>query len=217
MNADEPRYHGVTARFRPITITLNGARPTGVHPEPDMRSTFRALLSGAAALSVSLAASAALEDAGDTDVRFLAVGPAGMKINGEAPSNLKAKESDGKLTITVPVHNLKTGIGLRDKHLKKYLEVSQYPNATLEIERSKLTLPENDQTVRSSATGSFTLHGVTKPLKFTYKALRTGSDYHVQALATVDIRDHKIEVPCYLGVCVEPEVKLKVKLKLREK
>lgn len=181
-----------------------------------MRRLVRTLLTGVAALSISLAASAALEDAGDVDVRFLAVGPAGMKINGEA-SDLSAKETDGKLTIKVPVTNLKTGIGLRDKHLKKYLEVSKHPNATLEIERSKLKLPEDGKSVRATATGSFTLHGVTKPLKFQYKAHRTGSDYHVQGLATVDIRDHDVEVPCYLGVCVEPEVKLKVKFKLRDK
>ncbi|MBK7585731.1 MAG: YceI family protein [Myxococcales bacterium] len=181
-----------------------------------MKKILRTFLAASAALTVSVAASAAFEDAGDTEVRFLANGPAGLKINGEA-SDLKAKEQDGKLTITVPVDDLKTGIGLRDKHLKKYLEGSQFPKATLEIERSKLKLPENDQTAKSSATGSFTLHGVKKPLKFHYKALRTGSDYHVQALATVDIRDHDIEVPCYLGVCVEPKVKLKLKFKLRDK
>lgn len=181
-----------------------------------MRDPIRTLLALTAALTVSVAASAALEDAGDVEVRFLATGPAGMKINGDAP-DLSAKEKDGKLTITVPVTNLKTGIGLRDKHLRKYLETSQYPNATLEIDREKLTFPENDKTVNGSATGNFTLHGVTKPLKFKYRASRTGSDYHVQGLATIDIRDHKVEVPCYLRVCVDPEVKLKVKLKLRDK
>lgn len=169
-----------------------------------------------AGLTLSVAASATLEDAGDVDVSFLAKGPAGMSIRGQA-SDLKAKEADGSVKITVPVSDLKTGIGLRDRHLKKDLEVSQYPDATLVVKRSDLTFPENDKDVRARATGDFTLHGVTKQLKFNYKALRTGSDYHVQALATIDIRDYKVEVPCYLGVCVDPEVKLKVKFKLRDK
>jgi len=176
----------------------------------------RSALVTVAALTLSLAASAKLEDAGDVDVRFLAKGPAGMKINGEA-SSLKAKEKDGKLTITVPVNNLKTGIGLRDKHLKKYLETSQYPDATLVVERSALKFPENDKTVTSKAKGDFTLHGKTKKVSFSYKAMRTGSDYHVQALAKIDIREFDVEVPCYLGVCVDPEVRLKVKFKLRDK
>jgi polyisoprenoid-binding protein YceI len=71
--------------------------------------------------------------------------------------------------------------------------------------------------VKAKGKGDFTLNDVTKKLPFSYKALRTGSDYHVQALATVDIRDFDIEVPCYLGVCVDPKVKLKVKFKLRDK
>jgi len=181
-----------------------------------MQRVFRTFLSALSALTVSLAASAALEDAGDVDVRFLATGPAGMQINGQA-QDLKAKEQDGKLALSVPVTNLKTGIGLRDKHLKKYLEVDKHPKATLEIDKSKLKLPEDGKKARGTATGNFTLHGVTKPLKFAYQAKRTGSDYHVQALASVDIRDHDVEVPCYLGVCVDPKVKLKVKFKLRDK
>ena len=173
-------------------------------------------LAALAGLTLSVAASATLEDAGDDDVRFQATGPGGMSIRGEA-SGLDAKEADGKVTITVPLKDIKTGIGLRDRHLRKYLEVDQYPDAKLAVLRSKLTFPENDKDVRAAANGDFTLHGVTKRLRFSYKALRTGSDYHVQALATIDIRDYDIEVPCYLGVCVDPEVKLKVKFKLRDK
>lgn len=176
----------------------------------------RTSLIGFAVTTFTMTAAASLEDAGDVDVRFLATGPAGMEIRGEA-SSLKAAESDGKLEIKVPVSDLKTGIGLRDKHLKRYLEVDRFPTASLVVERSKLDLPENDKTTKSSATGTFTLHGKSKPLKFSYQALRTGSDYHVQALAKIDIRDYDIEVPCYLGVCVDPSVKLKVKFKLRDK
>jgi polyisoprenoid-binding protein YceI len=139
-----------------------------------------------------------------------------MRIKGEG-SGLTASESGGKLKITVPVTNLKTGIALRDRHLRKYLETDKYANATLEVERSKLKLPGNDKEVEASATGDFTLHGVTRATKFNYKAARTGSDYHVQALATIDITDFKIEQPCYLRVCVDKEVKLKVKFKLRDK
>jgi polyisoprenoid-binding protein YceI len=176
----------------------------------------RSALTLLAASTVSLAASATLVDAGDVDVRFLAKGPAGMKINGEG-GDLTASEKDGKVKITVPVDNLKTGSGLRDRHLKKYLEAGTYPQATLIVDRSSLKFPENDKTVRSKGKGDFTLHNVTKKLSFEYKALRTGSDYHVQALATVDIRDYGIEVPCYLGVCVDPDIKIKVKFKLRDK
>ncbi len=63
-----------------------------------------------------------------------------------------------------------------------------------------------------------TLNCVTKSQTFKYKAKRTGSDYHVQALFSgpVDITKHNVEVPCYLGVCVEKDVKVKAKFKLRD-
>lgn len=178
--------------------------------------TARILLTALAALTVSLTASASFVDAGDEEIRFQATGPAGMRIKGEG-AGLTASESGGKVKITVPVTNLKTGIALRDRHLRKYLETDKYPNATLEVERSKLKLPGNDKEVEATASGNFTLHGVTKPVKFSYKAARTGSDYHVQALASIDITDFKVEQPCYLRVCVDPDVKLKVKFKLRDK
>jgi len=57
------------------------------------------------------------------------------------------------------------------------------------------------------------MHGVTRPVRFRYRALRTGSDYHVQGLTQVDIRDFNVKVPCYLGVCVHPTVKVKFELR----
>ncbi len=170
----------------------------------------------AAIVGVTLSAAASLSSIGNADVQFLALGPAGMKINGTS-SELTASEADGKLTLNAPLTNLKTGIGLRDKHLKGYLHTDNHPSAKLVIDKSKLKTPTDGQTVEGSATGDFTLNGTTKPLKFKYKAKRTGSDYHVQGMADVNIKDHGIEQPCYLGVCVDPTVKLKVAFKLRDK
>ncbi|HMJ16229.1 MAG TPA: YceI family protein [Polyangiaceae bacterium] len=174
------------------------------------------VLTVAALLSVPFAADAKLTRVGAPSIQFLAVGPAGMKINGTS-SELSADESEGKLTVTVPLTNLKTGIGLRDNHLRGYLNTKQHPNAKLVVERSKLKLPEDGKTTDGSATGDFTLNGQTKPLKFRYRAKRTGSDFHVQGMADVNIEHYGIEQPCYLGVCVEPTIKLKVAFKLRDK
>ena len=170
----------------------------------------------AALLCVPFAADAKLARVGAASIQFLAVGPAGMKINGTS-SDLSADEADGKLTLTAPLTNLKTGIGLRDNHLRGYLNTKQHPSAKLVVDRSKLKLPEDGKTSEGSATGDFTLNGKTKPLKFRYRAKRTGSDYHVQGMADVNIEHYGIEQPCYLGVCVEPNVKLKVSFKLRDK
>ena len=166
-------------------------------------------------MTLALVASARLKSIGAPEVEFRAVGPVGLKIDGHSPQ-LSASERDGKLTIVAPLTNLKTGISLRDRHLREHLDTAKYPDARLTVERSKLTMPADNKTVTGSAVGQFTMHGVTRPERFRYRALRTGSDYHVQGLTQLDIRDFSVKVPCYLGVCVRPTVKIKVKFKLRE-
>ncbi len=166
--------------------------------------------------SVAADASARFVDAGDTRVRFNAKGPAGLKIKGKG-STLHAEEKDGKLRVEVSLTNLETGMALRDKHLRKYLQTDKFPDATLVVARSALKLPDDNQKVDTTGTGQFTLHGVTKTVTFKYKARRTGSDYHVSGKLEVNILDYGIEKPCYLGVCVDPTVKIRVKFKLRDK
>lgn len=177
----------------------------------------RLLLSAflAAGLTVAAVASAKLKVIDKPKVEFQAVGPAGLKIDGTG-STLSGSEEDGKLKLTAAINNLKTGIGLRDKHLKKAIDADKHPKAVLVVERSDLKMPDDKKTVSGKAAGQFTLHGVTKPLSFNYQAKRTGSDYHVQGNASVDITQFNIEKPCYLGVCVNKDVKIKVAFKLRD-
>ena len=167
------------------------------------------------ALVVSTAAFAGLKGVGTPEVAFQAVGPAGLKIKGSSNS-LAVKESEGRLVFVAGMGHFETGIGLRDRHLRNYLDVKSYPTATLTVARSSLKLPEDGKSTRGNATGQLTLHGVKKPFPFSYLIERTGAAYAAQGLGSVDIRDHEIEVPCYLGVCVEPVVKLKVKFRLKE-
>lgn len=163
----------------------------------------------------AVAAHAGLAGLGDSTVNFEAVGPAGLKIDGTG-SGVSAKEVGGNLEIEVPVNNLKTGISLRDDHLKKAINADKHPKAKLVVARSALKFPEDKKSLQGSAKGKMTLNGTTKDLDFNYKVDRTGSDYHVQGLATVDITKFGMEIPCYLGVCVDKDVKIKVKFKVRD-
>ena len=77
--------------------------------------------------AVALVASADSYDVvGTPDLAFTAVGPGGLKINGTSDS-LKAFEDSGKLVFKVNLTNIKTGIGLRDTHTKRYLGTDQWP------------------------------------------------------------------------------------------
>ena len=157
-----------------------------------------------AVATVAIPAYAALVSYGVAHVRFKIAGPAGMTINGKS-EDLTVNEKDGVLMVEVPLTDLKTGIGLRDKHLRGYLNTKKYPKATLHVTRSALKVPANKESLEGKAQGRFTLHGKTREVPFTYKASNKNNQYRVQGRTKIDIRDFDIDVPCYLGVCTKPE------------
>lgn len=168
-------------------------------------------------VSSALVASAAgeLKKIGTAQVQFFALGPAGMKINGET-NDLKVKDADGKLTLITKMGTFSTGIGLRDRHLKKYMETEKYPDVKLVVDKIKIKMPADKATSKGSVKGTLTLHGKTKDVSFDYQAKRMGSDYLVQGKFGVDIVNYGVEQPCYLGVCMETAVKMKASFKLRQ-
>lgn len=168
------------------------------------------------ALTFAAVAHAGLSSVGSGESKFIAEGPAGLTVKGKG-TGVSASEAGGVLTVSVPLTNLDTEIDLRNEHLKKALNVAAHPKATLEVKRSDLKFPENNKSVEASGKGKMKLNGVSQPTAFDYKVTRTGSDYHVEGKATIDITKHKIELPCYLGACVEKDVKVKVTFKLRDK
>ena len=147
---------------------------------------------------------------GTPDVQFTASGPAGLQIIGKT-HDLSLREDGAQLVVRVPLANLDTGISLRNKHMReKYLEVERYPNAELTVARGALQVPESGA-AEGTADGSFTLHGVTKPAKFTYKVSRVApSRLHVSGALHVNFTEHGISVPSYLGITVKPDVDVQV-------
>lgn len=173
---------------------------------------FSTLLVG---VTLAVSAQAALSSIGESDVQFQAVGPAGLKIDGKG-AKVQAKESDGKIRFEVQLAELKTGMNLRDEHLRKALNTEKHPRAILVLDRSRLQFPEDQKELDASVQGELTLHGQTKTIPVQYRVKRTGSDYHVQARSSVQITDFGIKEPCYLGVCVDKNVKFRATLKLRD-
>lgn len=137
------------------------------------------------------------------DVSFLAVGPAGLKINGVSTS-LETKEEGEFVVIRVPLDTLKTGIDLRDRHMKeKYLETQKYPHAELKVAKALLK-PGAQQ----KGTGTFTVHGVSKAVDFVYDVTPAGDQINVQGSFDINLKQFGIEIPSYLGVTVKPDVKV---------
>jgi len=148
------------------------------------------------------------------DIKFHTTGPFGMKIDG-AMNNLTVSEEGDKLVLKVDLSNLKSGNDTRDEHFQGYLKQKV---AKLEVAKSALTFPGDNEEKSGEATGKFTLNGKTdNNFKFKYKVKRTGSDYHVQGLGTITLAKHDLKL-CKLGdsICVGDTVDLKAKFKLRQ-
>lgn len=137
---------------------------------------------------------------------FHATGPGGLGIEGTG-NDVTVREQDKVVHVSVGLATLKTGIELRDRHMKeKYLETPKYPRAELTVAKSKLSLPgEGD------AEGSLTLHGVTRPIRVHYVAKGTDKELSVSGTLKLNIKEFGIEVPSYLGVTVKPDVNVAVR------
>jgi polyisoprenoid-binding protein YceI len=150
---------------------------------------------------------------GSNLVKFLSDAP-GEKINGTAdgvtgnftidPSNLEATKG----AITVQVMSMKTSIEKRDEHMysETWLDAAKYPTISYAItglKNVKVQTKDGRSSVTAIATGTFTCHGVTKPLEapitFTYvtesaetKKRAKGDLVMVNAQFTVALKDHNI-------------------------
>jgi polyisoprenoid-binding protein YceI len=174
-------------------------------------SNHRVLLTAAMiALSGAAAAAGPVAAVGPSTLSFEATGPAGLKINGES-GGLQATEEGGKYVVVAPTTDFKTGIGLRDKHLRKALDADAHPRAKLEVDKSAIKLPASGSS-KGKASGDLTLHGVKKPTTFNYEIKKDGDNYQIVGDFQVNIHDYNLEKPCYLGVCVEELVKVSVKM-----
>jgi polyisoprenoid-binding protein YceI len=163
------------------------------------------LMGGAAllaAITFSLVAAAKLSKTGDSSAGFRAAGPAGMNIEGKT-SDMTVGDDGTTVTITVPLANVSTGLSLRDKHTKEYLETDKYPNATLAVARASLKLPGGGE---GDAPGKMTIHGTTKDVTFHYVANKSGDTLDVKGTTKVNMNDYGIKTPSYLGVSVKPDV-----------
>lgn len=141
-----------------------------------------------------------------TKVTFNAVGPGGLRIQG-VTADLEFRDSGNFITIVVPLKNLSTGIDLRDRHMKeKYLEVDKHPNATLVIEKATLKFPKPGERLKQSCSGTLEVHGVKKSVSIGSEVDNTDRGILVAGNFHMNLKEHQIEVPTYLGVTVKPDM-----------
>jgi len=182
-----------------------------------MKTMLRTGLVGVSVLLVSLLASAKFSKAGSDSLTKFRVGlTVGPEIEGKT-TELNVTEQDDKVLIVVPLANLDTGIGLRNKHMReKSLEVQKFPTAELTVPRSALRLPEGSGEGSGATPATLKLHGVSKPVNVTYKVRKEGTMYEVDGTTRIKLSDVGFEVPSYLGVTVKQDVSIQVHFKAND-
>jgi hypothetical protein len=151
---------------------------------------------------VSFASQAATKKSFIVDVSLFPAGSFQIKS-----SKIKGKVSlntDGTLeakNIRIPIKSLKTGIDLRDEHLKKKLGYESDSKVNL------LLLQATGKSSKGNAT--FEVLGEKQTVPFTYKKI---DKKYGQAEFQLDLKKFKISGISYMGVGVEDMVKVKVVL-----
>jgi polyisoprenoid-binding protein YceI len=127
----------------------------------------------------------------------------------------------------VDLASLKTGINLRDKHMREqYLETDKYPLVIFKLTRvaqASSNMLENNQTVDLVLEGQFKLHGVTRDIsipvsvKFTKateetKKHRPGNLLRITADFDVLLSDYNITRPQFVILKLDDNQKVSIDL-----
>lgn len=132
----------------------------------------------------------------DHTVRFIGVRGNIAGVTSEVKLDLNELASTTG-TVTVPVVNLKTGIGLRDTHAKREdaLNAAKYPNAVFALEKLTGGKLAEGQTLNTTATGKLNVKGVIKPISVPVKATLSGGKVNVSTQFKFNPHDHGVNYP----------------------
>ena len=105
--------------------------------------------------------------------------PSGKFMNIAGTLRLDEKNpSSSKITVTIPVDKINTGVPKLDEHLraKEFFDTRQFPTATFVSDHVDVTGQNT-----ANVTGTLTLHGVSKPVVLAVRLNKLGENFfHVQ-------------------------------------
>ena len=105
--------------------------------------------------------------------------------------------------VYVDLETLETGIGRRDRDMRETLETERYPFAEFTGRLTSRFDPGREGPQAARVEGTFTLHGVARPLAVAGTLERTRGGLRLRARWEVRLDDHAIEPPRLLMMQVD--------------
>ena len=108
-----------------------------------------------------------------------------------------------KATCSFNFNDLDSGKGARDKKMCRWMDTEKYPMATFEMTS---LLPDNEAG-EHVATGNFTMHGITKPIKIAFTLEQTGDNIIIEGHTEMNHENWGLERIRLLFFSVDPLLK----------
>ncbi len=143
--------------------------------------------------------------------------PTLLKVHGTGDAPHGKFEIQGRIvtgSANVQLDTLKTGIPLRDKHLKeKYLETQKYPQAVFTLTRLELPAELGSPSFFKEGIpfqGKLSMHGSERPVNGQATIQQEADHAKVDAHFNVKIDEFGIAKPEFAGITLENNVDVKV-------
>lgn len=150
-----------------------------------------------------LASTASAKQGVVVKVSLFPIGNFDMESDQIEGKGVKTGSSYAAKELKVPLSSLKTGISLRDEHMREKLLEKEHPAIIVR------DIVASD----GKGTATLTVKGITQPIKFTYKDAGDGT---AEATFPVNLPDYKIEGISFKGVGVEDEVQVIAKIEYEQ-
>lgn len=125
------------------------------------------------------------------------------------------------LDFYIDLNTLKTGIGLRDRHMREnYLETKKFPFAEFTGKIKEEVKLSRERVQKVTATGTFKIHGIERKIEVPGTITRLGNgEISLAASFNVLLSDYNIDIPSvvFYELADEQEVTIQAKLKTNDK
>ena len=136
-------------------------------------------------------------------------------IEGNSGLVAGADYTGSELYFEVELNGLDTGIRLRDRQMRDdYLETDRYPYATYSAAIESVELSSGgEQTINAS--GTFSVHGVERPLQISCNSVVAGAGYRVRCGFEVLLSDYNIRRPSLMFLKLSDTIRLQLDFYLK--